>query len=292
MLHRNKDDFIRNLNYTAMRTGFTLPLVEKDYYITLILSRINNMSRDLIFKGGTCLNKIYFSSFRLSEDLDFTMRLPQDASTRGVRRKCIKPVKDNIESFAGQFDMKIDNIDKAGRNESNQYIFHFRYQSVILPVESRIKLEIGLRYNPICEPENQVVRHGFLHPFTGKPLFEGGEVNCLILKELIAEKLRAAATREIIAPRDFYDIDFVIRKGFDLAAPEFLRLFRKKLEEDEMDNDLSTYHINLGRKDKEIQDMKKRIKEELHAVLIPAERKSFDLDAALGRINKVFQSIK
>jgi hypothetical protein len=113
-----------------------------------------------------------------------------------------------------------------------------------------------------------------------------------VLKELIAEKIRAAATRENIAPRDFYDVDFVLRNGFDIANPDFLILFRKKLEEDEKDNDLSIYRLNLGRKDKEIQDMKKRIKEELHEVLTPSERIQFDMDAALERINRAFKYIK
>ncbi|MBA4419164.1 MAG: hypothetical protein C0392_14845 [Syntrophus sp. (in: bacteria)] len=91
MLHRNKDDFVRTLNQVAMQTGFMLPLVEKDYYLTILLSRLHELSEDLVFKGGTCLNKIYFSYYRLSENLDFTMRLPSDAATRAMRRRCIEP---------------------------------------------------------------------------------------------------------------------------------------------------------------------------------------------------------
>jgi len=111
------------------------------------------------------------------------------------------------------------------------------------------------------------------------------------LKELIAEKLRAAATRETIVPRDFYDIDFVLRKGLDLTEPEILNLFRKKLEEDHASPDLAGYRVNLGRKEKEIMDMKKRIKQELSEVLTPDERKNFDLDSALRRINNTFGCI-
>lgn len=138
MLHRNKDDFVRTLNQVAMQTGFLLTLVEKDYYLTLVLSRLNELSPDLVFKGGTCLNKIYFSYYRLSEDLDFTMRLPADAATRAIRRKCIEPVKEGIEAYAAQFDMRIDNTEEAGRNESRQYVYHFLYKSAVLPVESNI----------------------------------------------------------------------------------------------------------------------------------------------------------
>jgi predicted nucleotidyltransferase component of viral defense system len=292
MIHKNKEDFIRTLNQVAMQTGFLLPLVEKDYYLTLILSRLHELSPDLIFKGGTCLNKVYFSYYRLSEDLDFSMRLPEYTVTRGKRKKCIQAVKDNIEAFAEQFGMRIDNTEKPGRNESKQYIYYFLYQSVVLPVESKIKFEIGLRFNPICEPERNKVRHEFLHPFTGEPLFDGGEVNCLVLKELIAEKLRAAATRETIAPRDFYDIDFVLRNNFNPMEPEVLRLFRKKLEEDGVDTDLARYSVNLGRGDKEIKDMRKRIKEELFEVLTPGERKNFNLDSALSKINNALRGLR
>jgi hypothetical protein len=122
-------------------------------------------------------------------------------------------------------------------------------------------------------------------------LFDGGKVNCLALKELIAEKLRAGVIRETIAPRDFYDIDFVLRNGFNLADPEVLNLFKKKLEEDNADTDLSKYRVNLGRKNVEIKDMRSRIQEELFEVLTPDERKKFDLDVALIRINKALQDI-
>jgi len=291
MLHKNKEDFTRVLNQVAMQTGFLLPLVEKDYYMTLLLSHLRELSPDLVFKGGTCLNKIYFSYYRLSEDLDFSMRLPEYTVTRGTRRKYIQKVKDNIEPFAAQFDMRIENIELAGRNESRQYVYHFIYQSSVLPVEAKLKFEIGLRFNPICVPQENAVRHKFLHPFTGQPLFDGGKVNCLALKELIAEKLRAGVIRETIAPRDFYDIDFVLRNGFNLADPEVLNLFKKKLEEDNADTDLSKYRVNLGRKNVEIKDMRSRIQEELFEVLTPDEQKKFNLDVALIRINKALQDI-
>lgn len=291
MLHKNKEDFARAINQTAMQTGFLLPLVEKDYYLTLLLSHVQELSPNLVFKGGTCLNKIYFSYYRLSEDLDFSMRLPEYTVTRAIRRKHIQKIKDNIESFASHFDMRIENVESAGRNESKQYVYYFIYQSSVLPVEAQIKFEISLRFNPICLPEEKAVGHTFLHPFTKQPLFDGGKVNCLTLKEVIAEKLRAGTTRETIAPRDFYDIDFVLRNGFNLADSDVLNLFKKKLEEDNADMALAKYRINLGRTNDEIKDMRSRIKEELFEVLTPDERKNFDLDVALARINEAMQNI-
>ena len=205
-IHDDKDRFRDLVDRTASMTGFYAPLMEKDYYLTYILSRINDLCEDLIFKGGTCLNKIYYSYYRLSEDLDFSMRLPEYTTTRGNRRKCIQLVKDNIESFAKDLGFRLEGVEKAGRNESKQYVYYFVYDPVTAPSEQTIKFEIGLRFNPICAVEKRPVQHKFLHPFTKEPLFDGGTVNCLSLNEIVSEKLRAAALREKIAPRDFEEL--------------------------------------------------------------------------------------
>jgi predicted nucleotidyltransferase component of viral defense system len=292
MIHNDKDKFSKLVDRIASQTGFYAPLMEKDYYLTLLLSRINELSEDLIFKGGTCLNKIYYVYYRLSEDLDFSMRLPDYTTTRGNRRKSIQPVKDNIEAFAKQFDMRVEGVENAGRNESKQYIYYFVYDSAMVPTEQTIKFEIGLRFNPIDKTKIQAVQHKFMHPFTGEPLFDGGKINCLSLDEIVSEKLRAAALRLKIAPRDFYDIDFIIRHGFDLVNKNVTTLFKKKIEEDGGDTDLSKYRVNLGRSNDEIKDMKSRIKDELFGVLTVDERKNFNLDEALRRINKAMEKIK
>ena len=280
------------LERAAKKKGFLVPLLEKDYYLTLLLSHAHELTEDLVFKGGTCLNKIYYAYYRLSEDLDFSMKLPRYEATRGERRKCIQPVKDKISKFLEQFDMKIVNSGNPGRNESKQYVYYFSYQSALRPNEGQIKFEISLRFNPIDPVEKRQVHHAYTHPFTGEPLFDGGQVACLSLNEIVSEKLRAAALRETIAPRDFYDLDFILRNNFALASKEVMDLFKKKIEEDGGDADLIEYRVNMGRTDVEIKDMRLRIKPELFDVLSPSERENFDLDTALKRINKAMGGVK
>jgi len=188
MIHENKDEFIKALGRASKKKGFLLPLIEKDYYLTLILSQIDELSENLVFKGGTCLSKVYYVYYRLSEDIDFSMILPQYEATRSQRRKCIQPVKDKIGKFMEQFGMRLDDADNPGRNESKQYVFYLVYQSALREVEAKIKLEIGLRFNPLDTIKKRPVQHVFLHPFTGDPLFDGGQINCLSLNELIAEE--------------------------------------------------------------------------------------------------------
>jgi len=292
MLHSNKDEFLKILERASAQTGFPLRLLEKDYYITVVISGINKLSNDLVFKGGTCFSKIYYSYYRLSEDLDFSLKLSTDNATRSVRRNAIKPIKELIRPFLKRFNMSIQNLDKAGHRESTQYIYYLDYDSAVLNKKESIKLEISLRFNPLRPVATKEVNHKFLHPFTKEPLFDAGSVNCLALKELVAEKLRASATRGIIASRDFYDLGFLLRGKFNFDDKEQLELFRKKLEEDGFSSDLSKYRVNLGRADKEIDEMMSRIEDELLPVLTLDEQKSFNMLKILDKLNEVFGSIR
>jgi len=112
------------------------------------------------------------------------------------------------------------------------------------------------------------------------------------LKEVVAEKMRAAATRLTIAPRDFYDIAFLIKVGFDFQDKSLWQLFKQKLIENNYEPDLVRYRINMGRPEAEIKDMASRIEVELLDVLTPNERKKFDLDKTLRLFNDTFKDIE
>jgi predicted nucleotidyltransferase component of viral defense system len=52
-------------------------VVEKDYVLGWILAGMyghEELAESWVFKGGTCLKKCYFETYRFSEDLDFTLR--------------------------------------------------------------------------------------------------------------------------------------------------------------------------------------------------------------------------
>jgi predicted nucleotidyltransferase component of viral defense system len=50
-------------------------VVEKDYVLGWLLAALPmaDGARGWIFKGGTCIKKCYFETYRFSEDLDFTV---------------------------------------------------------------------------------------------------------------------------------------------------------------------------------------------------------------------------
>ena len=57
----------------ATRLGVRDHQIEKDYVLSWILWGIAShaeLTKKLIFKGGTALKKVYFEDYRFSEDLD------------------------------------------------------------------------------------------------------------------------------------------------------------------------------------------------------------------------------
>ena len=129
--HEDAEFFRAAVAFTEAQTGFNARLIEKDYFCSLLLHGLQDaFARGLVFKGGTALSKVHCDFYRLSEDLDFSMRLPEYTTTRGKRRKCIQPVKDNIGKFAERLDIRIEGVDNPGRNESKQYIYYFMYGRV------------------------------------------------------------------------------------------------------------------------------------------------------------------
>jgi Nucleotidyl transferase AbiEii toxin, Type IV TA system len=63
----------------ASELGLQARVVEKDYVLGWVLAGIardEELSRAWLFKGGTCLKKCFFETYRFSEDLDFTVVEP------------------------------------------------------------------------------------------------------------------------------------------------------------------------------------------------------------------------
>ena len=79
--HEDPDLFREAIRFTTAESGFVAGLIEKDYFCTVLLVYLAaEAGNDLIFKGGTCLAKVHAELYRLSEDLDYTIPMPLEAS--------------------------------------------------------------------------------------------------------------------------------------------------------------------------------------------------------------------
>ncbi|MCQ2467078.1 MAG: nucleotidyl transferase AbiEii/AbiGii toxin family protein [Clostridia bacterium] len=98
-------------------------IIEKDYYVTMILKLLAEKSENCVFKGGTSLSKCHKVIDRFSEDIDISF---SNALTQGQRRR----LKDEIiAGISTELKMPIVNWDQArSRRDYNCYIFD--YQSI------------------------------------------------------------------------------------------------------------------------------------------------------------------
>ncbi|RIH99925.1 nucleotidyl transferase AbiEii/AbiGii toxin family protein [candidate division NPL-UPA2 bacterium Unc8] len=212
----------------AGKMKFRPAIVEKDYYLTVILNKIEELLTDkIVFKGGTLLNKAHLNYHRLSEDLDFTYNA--QFSSRAQRSKAITPIREKMPSFLKALGLTSDKLEGEGFDNSRQYIFKVKYHSVLMNKDDMIKIEISLRQHPIEKPVNIEIKHFYQDPFTGEDLFPSGKVLSLSWKEAVAEKLKAAISRRDVAIRDYYDLWYISEFGFDFYDKNFSPFLRRNL---------------------------------------------------------------
>lgn len=227
--HKDAELFRDALALTRERTGFAERLIEKDYFCTALLEYLAAAANKLVFKGGTCLAKVHANFYRLSEDLDFVIPMPTDAP-RAKRSKQAAAVKEAVAALPRQipFFRLVEPL--IGANNSTQYNAVIGYASLVGRQEETIKIEVALREPLLLDPLNDLAQTILLDPVSRKPLLKPLEVLCIAKMEAFAEKFRAALSRREVAVRDFFDLDYAVRRlGLQSENSELVDLVRRKL---------------------------------------------------------------
>lgn len=121
MLHDNKELFEQVVLKTAEFLQIDAGIVEKDYYVTLMLKEITQNVPDLVFKGGTSLSKCHKVINRFSEDIDLTIEY--DIKPSESRRKSLKK---SIVAAIEKYEFHLANPEEIrSRREFNQYIVNY-----------------------------------------------------------------------------------------------------------------------------------------------------------------------
>ncbi len=199
----NKEDLSRYKSHL----NFNIGQLEKDYLqhlFLLFLSR--NIKDELIFKGGTALQKAY-SLNRFSEDLDFTLLKEMNLDI------LIKRISKDISDFG--FETRFEKLEGRGRN----YRIRIKgplYDGTENTIAS-LRIEISLRKDLILKPDTKEI----------VPVYTDTQPYLILImntQEILAEKARAVLQRG--KARDVYDIWFLLKKG---VKPNY-KLIEKKSE--------------------------------------------------------------
>lgn len=213
----------------ALRGEWSLraDVIEKDYMLGWMLAAIAaapELSETWVFKGGTCLRKCFYETYRFSEDLDFTV-IEGGPETPEELAPIFEGVGDWLRDQIGveivvDADTFVRHKNRRG-NPTTQGRIAYRGPSKppTLP-----KVKIDLTSDEILV--GPTVRRAILHTYSDAEELKG-EVQSYSIVELLAEKTRALAER--CRPRDLYDV-VNIRRHAELvgdASPVVVALEKK-----------------------------------------------------------------
>lgn len=178
-------------------------VIEKDYVLGWLLSGIaqhRDLARTWVFKGGTCLRKCYYETYRFSEDLDFTIieggpEEPEDL--RRIFEQVAAWVQDasGIELVLDERSFRRARNMRGNPTTLGKIAYRGPNGSPSLP---KVKLDLTSDEILVAAP----VMRPIGHPYSDRLPF--GEVLSYSIAELFGEKLRALAER--CRPRDLYDV--------------------------------------------------------------------------------------
>jgi len=189
-------------------TGFNLGQIETDYLQHLFLLFLSKYIKDeLIFKGGTALQKTY-SLNRFSEDLDFT--LVKEIDIGSIIKKITKDISNF--GFEAEFNEFKSKTSKNYRLRIKGPLYNETEKSI-----ASLRIEISTRNDSLLKPEIKEIIpvYNDLQPY----LLLVMEIN-----EILSEKIRTIFQRE--KARDVYDIWFLLKRE---VKPDF-KLINKKMK--------------------------------------------------------------
>jgi predicted nucleotidyltransferase component of viral defense system len=201
-------------------------VVEKDYVLGWLLAAFANhkvASRTWAFKGGTCLKKCFFETYRFSEDLDFSL-MPDSPYDESALQTILEEIASTTSELSG-IEFPRDRIEiRARRDKLGRATFQGRlaYRGPLaVPNWPRVLFDIT-QHEAIVAP---LVKRPIFHPYPDA-LPDGALVLSYSMEELFAEKTRALLERT--RPRDLYDVSHLWEQRGNLTLERVHDAFAKK----------------------------------------------------------------
>lgn len=207
----------------AIDKGVRAKQIEKDYVISWVLwgiARNEFLNNTFVFKGGTCLKKMYFDDYRYSEDMDFTLR-DDSVSDKEILEnfRCV------FEQVYEESRIKVEIIKDSVDNHEASGSLKFKMSYVATHGSDEIKVDVTREETIEFNVQHQVV----INNYSDLQEEDKTRIHCYSLEEILIEKITALMGRTI--PRDLYDFDYLIEKeGIELRDVyiEFIRKAENK----------------------------------------------------------------
>lgn len=203
--------------------------VQKDYVLGWLLFGIAQhplLSR-WVFKGGTCLKKCFFETYRFSEDLDFTVPSSEQLSEATLRQSLTELAQWVHEESGVIVPTERIGVErytnKQGTESYNAKLFYSGPLGLPRSSQPRIKFDITQHEVLVDPPDHREVFHGYRDALAPTP-----KVACYSVNEVLAEKTRALYERKGRA-RDVYDVVHISRNfRAEISAEASRRIVAEK----------------------------------------------------------------
>ena len=159
-LHTNEIVFTDTLIIAARHLKIPYYFVEKDYWITLVLSRLakSKYVSDAVFKGGTSLSKGYDLIDRFSEDIDIAIR-NNNAKTGNEIKNIIRNIQKVITADLTEIQMNgVTSKGSRFRKSVFEYVSTDRNNA-----NNKLIVEVNSFANP--DPFHQLTIKSFVFDF-------------------------------------------------------------------------------------------------------------------------------
>jgi predicted nucleotidyltransferase component of viral defense system len=185
----------------AYRSGVSERMIERDYILTwalIGLARHPIMGSSAALKGGTALKKLYFTDWRYSEDLDFTV---QPVVAPDVLQGYLTAAGRTVHDETGiEFEVMSSEPRWDGPTLRN-VTFYLGYVGPLHRTRRWRELKLDFTFDEVLI--NPPTRRPLLSTYSDEPR-PAVLVQVYALEELCAEKLRTLLQRT--QPRDLYDV--------------------------------------------------------------------------------------
>ncbi len=201
-LHNDKELFEEVISSTANEIGLPIAIIEKDYYVTMILKELSIRAPECVFKGGTSLLKCHHVIDRFSEDIDITF---SDDLGRGARRQFKENV---IVKISEELGMPIPDLDDIWSKADYQcYILNYYPIDGYVPTSMfpGVKMEVVLRTKAF--PTEKAMVDSYVYQFLMKENTDIVEEYGLEPFEMRVQSMNRSFVDKVFALCDYYMVD-------------------------------------------------------------------------------------
>lgn len=208
-LYKNREQFNDAIIEASRSLKINEALLEKDYFVMLLLAELNKAVPGLLFKGGTCCSHAYHAIDRFSEDIDLSL------DTEHFGRNHNKEANHKVVEVCDKLGFEISNRDEViSHSHGNFNCYFVEYPALYssFAVKPYVQIEMAFyqkSYPHEIKPVNSLI---------GEWLINGGNEEAakrygLMPFDVCVQKLERTFIDKVFAICDYYERKEIVRNS-------------------------------------------------------------------------------